>query len=299
DGDGLPLAFRIFPGNQNEQTSLKPLEQTILSDFDLSQFVVCTDAGLASQANRRFNHQGQRAYVTTKSLKQLPAHLKDWALDPTGWHRAGSEHVVALTDLDDTSGSDEFKHLYYKDRWIHENGLEEHLVVTFSFKHRDYQRSIRAQQILRAQDLQRHPQSVLRARQTDPKRFLVVDTFTPDGELAAKKRVRFDPAVAEREARYDGFYAVVTDLEGDPEQIVRINQGRWQIEQCFRILKSEFKARPAYLSRDNRLAAHFLTCFMALLIYRQLEYRVAAVSETDSVCGSQLMEQLRQMDFYR
>lgn len=300
DGDGLPLAFRIFPGNQNEQTSLKPLEETILQDFDLSQFIVCTDAGLASQANRRFNHQGQRAYVTTKSLKQLPVHLKDWALDPTGWHRTGSKGAFNLTELNDDPGSDDHKHTYYKDRWIHENGLEEHLVITFSFKHRDYQRSVREQQILRAQAMQQHPQTVLRSRQTDPKRFLVIDALTPEGELADKKQVRFNPAVAEREALYDGFYGVVTDLEGDPEQIVRINQGRWQIEQCFRIMKSEFKARPAYLSRDKRLEAHFMTCFIALLVYRQLEHRVAAVNPgTGPFCGAQIMQQLRQMDFYR
>ncbi len=147
DGDGLPLAFCINKGNTNEQVTLKPLEQKIISDFGLSKFIVCTDAGLASAVNRKFNNIKDRAFITTQSIKKLKAHLKDWALNTEGWHVSGSNKLYNLTELNEKEDMDK---TFYKERWIKEDGLEQKLIVTYSLKYRDYQRQIRSKQLDRA-----------------------------------------------------------------------------------------------------------------------------------------------------
>ena len=282
DGDGIPLAFTINPGNQNEQGSLKPLEKRILSDFNLSKFVVCTDAGLSSVANRRFNTQGERAYVVTQSIKKLKGHLKQWALASEGWSLPGSDKTYDLSQLNEP----DMNHTYYKARWIKENNLEERLIITFSPKHQAYQRQIRSRQVdraLRALD----SNAPLKARnQNDFKRFITATHVTDQGEIADKACLGIDQDKIAQEERFDGFYAVTTCLEDDPLEIIRINQNRWQIEECFRIMKTEFEARPVYLQRDQRIKAHFMTCFLALLIYRLLEkklnykYTVEQITDT-------------------
>jgi transposase len=136
DGDGIPLAFSLFDGNKNEQPSLKPLEQRILNDFKLSKFVVCTDAGLASNANRLFNDKNNRAFIVTQSLKKLKGHLKEWALDPEGWSLNDTKNSINLNNINDSS---ENKAIYYKERWINENGLEQKLIATYSPKYKAYQ----------------------------------------------------------------------------------------------------------------------------------------------------------------
>ncbi len=271
DGDGIPLAFCIYPGNQNEQGSLKPLEKRILSDFNLSKFIVCTDAGLSSAANRRYNSIRNRAYVVTQPLKKLKAHLKEWALDPHGWSLPGSAGEYSLTEIDDSSAN---KSTYYKSRWIKENGIEERLIVTFSPKNKAYQREIRRRQIERAIKSVEHPYSTKRHRQNDYKRFISSVHVTEDGEVAESELLNIDAQLIAREEAFDGFYAVTTNLEDDEREIIKINHGRWQIEECFRIMKSEFEARPVYLQLTERIKAHFMTCFLSLLMYRLLEKKL-------------------------
>lgn len=271
DGDGMPLAFSIFDGNKNEQPSLKPLEQRILSDFELSKFVVCTDAGLASNANRLFNDKNDRAFIVTQSLKKLKGHLKEWATSPEGWNLSGSTKEINLESINHSSNN---KAVYYKERWINENGLEQKLIITYSPKYRAYQQSIRNGQISRAEKLVKNPSSINKKKQNDPKRFIVSVHCTPEGEIAENQVLTINENTISDEEKYDGFYGVCTNLEDDAKAIIKVNQRRWEIEESFRILKSEFKARPVYLSRDDRIQAHFTTCFLALLIYRILEKKL-------------------------
>ncbi|HCX64845.1 MAG TPA: transposase, partial [Eubacteriaceae bacterium] len=141
----------------------------ILKDFDYSKFVVCTDAGLASNANRKFNDKGSRAFITTQSIKKLKKHLKEWALDPKGWHLQGSNKTFNLEDIDESTHSES---LFYKERWIKENGLEQKLIVTYSVKHKNYQRNIRNGQIERAQKaIDTNSTKIKKANQNDYKRF--------------------------------------------------------------------------------------------------------------------------------
>jgi len=272
DGDGIPLAFSINQGNTNEQLTLKPLEQKILSDFELSKFVVCTDAGLASNANRKYNNIGGRAFITTQSIKKLKAHLKEWALDPQGWSLSDSRKTYDLTSLDEAKYKDA---VFHKERWIKENGLEQKLIVTYSIKYRDYQRNIRSKQVERAQKaIVSGSIKLKKFNPNDFKRFIVKKHFTADGEAAERKTYNIDADLISKEAAFDGFYAVCTNLEDDASAIIQVNRRRWEIEECFRIMKSEFKARPVYLSRDERILAHFMTCFIALVVYRLLEKKL-------------------------
>lgn len=269
DGDGIPLAFSINKGNTNEQLTLKPLEKKILSDFDLSKFIVCTDAGLASENNRKFNDKDGRAFITTQSIKKLKAHLKKWALDPSGWHLSNDKRTYDITNLDEENDKNK---MFYKERWINENGLEQKIIVTYSIKYRDYQRKIRNAQIERAQKtIESNPTKIKKCNQNDYKRFIKKTSCTTDGEVAENEIFSVDTYLIAKEEAFDGFYAVCTNLEDDAAEIVKVNNRRWEIEECFRIMKSEFKARPVYLSRDDRIEAHFTTCFISLIIYRLLE----------------------------
>ena len=272
DGDGVPLAFSINKGNTNEQLTLKPLEQKILSDFELSKFVVCTDAGLASDHNRKFNNKGERAFITTQSIKKLKAHLKQWALDPTGWSLEDDSMSYDITVLDEEKYKEK---VFHKERWIKENGLEQKIVVTYSIKYRDYQRKIRDNQVERAQKtIASHAIKLKKCNPNDYKRFIAKSHYTADGEAAKHEKYSIDTGLILKEAAFDGFYAVCTNLEDDASAIIRVNRRRWEIEECFRIMKSEFKARPVYLNRDDRILAHFMTCFIALVIYRLIEKRL-------------------------
>ena len=280
DADGIPLTFSLFNGNENEQPSMKPLEKKILSDFGMTKFIVCTDAGLSSVSNRVFNNTPNRKFVTTQPIKKLKGFLKDYCLGADGWHLIGDERKYKLDELDK---SDYYEKTFYKERWINEDGLEQHLVVTFSFQYRDYMRKIRSRQLERAEKLVNNPSSLKKKQPNDPRRFIRQDHCTSDGEVADKMIPSIDEDVAREEERYDGFYAVCTNLEDDVATIISINQKRWQIEECFRIMKSEFHARPVYLSRKDRITAHFITCFTALILYRILEKKLDESYTSESV----------------
>lgn len=296
DGDGIPLAFSIHSGNTNEQQTLKPLEKKILKDFSLSKFVVCTDAGLSSADNRKFNNIGQRAFITTQSIKKLKKHLKEWALKPEGWFLGESSNTF---DLDQINASVDLTNKYrnatfFKERWIKEDGLEQRLIVTYSIKYKEYQRHIRGRQIERAAKLlDSNPSSLNKHRPNDYKRFIAKTTVTAEGEVAEREVYNLDQEIVAREEAYDGFYAVCTNLEDDATAIAKINHNRWEIEECFRLLKTDFKARPVYLSRDDRIKAHFTTCFLSLTLFRYLEKQL----KTDFT-STEIIEQLRRMSFY-
>lgn len=288
DGNGLPLAFVIDSGNTNEQLTLKPLEKQIIKDFELSKFVVCTDAGLASRENRIFNNIQERSFIVTQSLKKIKGHLKDWALSKEGWHKLNSKQLINLNNIDNSSSNEE---IYYKERWINENNLSQRLIVSYSPKYATYQKNVRNSQIERAQKLINNPSSVDRNRQNDPKRFVKSSSITADGEIADKKVLSLNQSAIDNEAMFDGFYAVCTTLEDDICNIIKINKRRWEIEESFRILKSDFKARPVYLKRDDRIKAHFTTCFLALLIYRILEHKL-----DEKYTSSKIIKTLRDMN---
>lgn len=290
DANGIPLAFSIHKGNTNEQVTLTPLEQKIIDDYKLSRFVVCTDAGLASTANRKFNDQGSRAFITTQSIKKLKKHLSEWSLDPTEWHLSGSNKTYNINDLDPELFEDK---IFYKERWIKEDGLEQKLIVSYSIKYRNYQRTIRNAQVERAvKAIENNPTKLKKASQNDYKRFIKTTSITDEGEIASRNVHDINEDAITKEAAFDGFYAVCTNLEDDASSIIEINRKRWEIEECFRIMKTEFKARPVYLSRDDRITAHFTTCFLSLVLFRYLEKHI-----NQSFTCHEIVDCLREMNF--
>ena len=298
DGDGIPLAYCLHSGNTNEQITLQPLEKKILKDFTLSKFILCTDGGLSSLSNRKYNTRGERAFITTQSLKKLKAHLKDWALDPTGWKIPNSHKEYDLTQINSLTPESPayttvYNQTFYKDRWINENGFEQHLIVTYSLKYKDYQKRIREQQVQRAaKAIDANGTPLKKYNSNDYKRLVKKTQVTKDGEIAEKELYELNEERITQEAQYDGFYAVCTSLTDSPVEIIRINQRRWEIEESFRIMKTEFRTRPIYLSREQRIRAHFLTCFLSLILYRYLE------KKTDNkFTPRELIYTLRDMNF--
>lgn len=288
DGDGMPLAFSLFPGNANEQTSLKPLEQKVLSEFGCDKFIYCSDAGLGSESIRAYNHMGQRAFIVTQSIKKLPAEEKEWALKKQGFKRVSDDKPVDITKLpeDDTG-------LYYKDEPYTTKRLHQRLIVTYSPKYALYQKNIRDGQVECAEKMLNSGKTKKnRKNPNDPARFIGSIAATEDGE-AAKITHYLDNEKIESEAQYDGLYAVCTDLlDDDVADILKVSEGRWQIEECFRIMKTDFSARPVYLQDENRIKAHFLICFLTLLSYRMLEKKLG-----DKYTCEYILKTLKSMNF--
>ena len=316
DGSGLPLSFCIHSGNENEQTTLKPLEEQILSDFDLSQFIVCTDAGLSSAANKFFNSRQRRDFVTSTSIKMLPEDRKRRLLQRTGWRLSGAADGKEY-DIEEINASTEarklhYEHTFYKEEWfidtvdIYDDDLKktvkrditQRLIITFSLKYKDYLQTIRSQRIERAKKLiAQGNTAVKRRRKNDVREFIKEVSYTGEGVVADKHTFGLNEEVIEEQSRYDGFYAVYTSLDTDKypvSSIIAINHGRWEIEECFRIMKSEFEARPVYLQKDNRIKAHFMTCYIALLILRILEQRLE-----HRFTYPEIIDCLAEMDFCR
>lgn len=295
DRSGIPLAFCINKGNQNEQLSLKPLELQIMKDFELSKFVVCTDAGLSSIDNRKFNNFGERSFITTQSLKKLTKEKQDWALDPSGWRLENDPKLYDISKLEDTP--ENRRKVFYKqtliEGWDEERDIafDQTLIVTYSLKYKLYQSEIRRRQISRAESMISSSAHADSKRPNDAKRLIKKTSITTDGEIASKKIYELDVKRIEEEEKFDGFYAVCTNLDDDAADIARVNHDRWEIEESFRIMKTDFSARPVYLQRDDRIEAHFLTCFIALLIYRILEKKLGEKYTCDEI-----IKTLRTMD---
>lgn len=288
DGDGIPLAFSLFPGNANEQTSLKPLEKKVLGEFGCQKFIYCSDAGLASESIRSFNHLGERSFIVTQSIKKLPAEERAWALDRNGFRRVSDDRPVDITKIpeDDTG-------LYYKDEPYTTKKLHQRLIVTYSPKYALYQKMIRDKQVERAQKMiDSGSTKKNRKNPNDPARFIGTIAATKDGE-AADIHSYLDTDKIKSEAQYDGLYAVCSDLlDDDVKDILKVSEGRWQIEECFRIMKTDFSARPVYLQDENRIKAHFLICFLSLVSYRLLEKKLGGKYTCEAI-----LDTLKAMNF--
>lgn len=285
DGNGIPLAFSIHPGNTNEQTTLMPLEKQIIEDFGKSNIVVCTDAGLSSNENRKFNDAATRSFITVQSVKQMKGYQKEWLFDMNGWYikKDGEKQRIKLDEIlsDDEKCCTYYDSVFFKEQWMKENGIEQRFIVTYSIKYRDYLRKIRRNQIDRAEKM--IDRNANAKKQNDPKRFVKRIATTVEGEVAEKSVAVLDTDRIANEEKYDGYYCVATNLKDSVSDIISVNKRRWEIEESFRIMKTEFKARPVYLANDNRIKAHFMTCFLALYVYRVLEKKLNEKYPTDKI----------------
>ena len=276
DRNGLPISMCINPGRTNEQKTMIPLEKLMTERFGIEKFVVCADCGLSGKRNLRFNSTENHGFVVTKSLKKVSEDVRARLMGDGGWKRFGdaSGRLYSLKEIrEDANLRDVI--FYHDERFaMGSDGFEERIVTTYCGRLREYQRSVRERQLQRAMELIRQGKIRKGVNQNDVRRFIVVDSVTENGEVAEKKVFSIDRERFEEESEYDGFYAVTTDLDDDPGEIIRINRGRWEIEESFRIMKSDFDGRPVFVSREDRIRAHFLTCYLAFMIFRIIEQKL-------------------------
>lgn len=211
-----------------------------------------------------------------------------------GWKLSGSSKTYNISKLrTDEKLIEKYRDkTFYKERWIKEDGLEQRLIITYSVKYQEYQKNIRNNQINRAKKIiASKPDKLKKPKQNDPKRFIKTLNVTKDGELAEKSIYAINQSIIDEEAKYDGLYAVCTNLEDSVEDIIKVNHRRWEIEESFRIMKTDFKSRPVYHTKDEMIKAHFLTCFLALVVYRYVEKQL-----DEKYTAPEIIDTLRDMN---
>lgn len=276
--------------------TLIPEETKIVDKFkmDSTKIILCTDAGLASDKIKKFNIKDNRGFVITQSLKKLKDEYKQQVFNKSGWRIAND--LRNIYNLDTIENDEELKEkyydiLFYKIIETETKSVKQDLIVTFCFRYYDYNRNIRNNQIERAKkSIETNNVSRKGKNQNDYRRLINSISSTDNGEVAENKSYKINQELIEEEEKYDGYYALTTNLIGDILEIFKIVKGRWEIEESFRIMKSDFLARPVNLSREDRIKAHFMTCFISLLIYRLLEKKLK-----NKYTSSQIIETLRNM----
>ena len=265
DREGIPISMCIDPGNTNEQITMQPLEKKMLQDFGMSE-------------------------------KKLKADLQQTALAPDGWYQMGAKakyRKYNLTEVDEEKYKDA---VFYKELPIDNKDFDERLIVTYSIKYRNYLRKIREKQVLRAQKALQNGKVCAKKNANDFRRFIKTVSCTEDGEVAEEKTQDIDYTYIRQEERFDGFYAISTNLaDEEPNEIANANHQRWQIEQCFRIMKSEFKSRPVYVRTDARIKAHFLTCFLSLVLYKYFAKRLRGSYSCEQICQTLRSMEVREL----
>ncbi len=293
DADGLPFALNINPGNTNETTTMIPSEEKFLKEYDMDKknIVVCTDAAMCTDDIKKFNIQDGRGFVITQSLKKITKELQEWALDQEEWRILGDltkTYNIKDIEQDENLRKTFYDKTFYKEIECETKSVMQTLIVTFSFRYQAWQRNVRKKQYERAQKLvnevnkkNQHTQKKsdvekikITKNPNDPKRFIKECRTTNDGEVAENISYSIDESLFKNEEKFDGFYGITTNLIDDTKTIIKVMNGRWEIEESFRIMKEEFDSDNAYLSREDRIKAHFLTCYLALFIYRVLEHKL-------------------------
>ena len=299
DGDGLPLSCNIYPGNMNEQKTLIPEETKIVNNFKLdnTKIILCTDAGLASDEIKKFNIKNNRGFVITQSLKKLKEKDKEKLFDKSNWRISNDLYnTYNLEEIENDSSLKEkyYNTLFYKIIESETKSVKQDLIVTFCFKYFDYNRNIRNSQIEKAKkSIETNNVTRKGKNQNDYRRFVETTNSTNNGEIAENTSYSINQKAIDEEEKYDGYYALTTNLFGDISEILKIIKGRWEIEESFRIMKSDFLARPVNLSREDRIKAHFMTCFISLFIYRLLEKKL-----DNKYTTSQILNTLRNMNVF-
>lgn len=322
DKRGIPVSMCIHPGNTNEQLTAIPLEKEVLQMLDSKKFIYCADGGLGSYNIRKFNSMGGRAFIVTQSIKKLSDTLKESVFNDCDYKLLSDDSPVTIENMKSFDRKVKENLSLYNDRAYkviaadkiidlglyeerkYKNGnvrkvkskaaLKQYLIITFSRKMMEYQRTIRNRQIERAKKLLnlKDPEEIKKGP-NDVKRFLKRKCTGKDGEEAKVEYILNSDKIAEEE-KYDGYYAVATNLDDEAKDILSISHNRYKIEDCFRVMKTNFEARPVYHRKEERIRAHFMICYTALLIYRLMECRLD--DQGMHVTTNQLIETLKNMN---
>ena len=321
DGNGIPIAMNIFPGNDSETKNLIPLQEKIAENFDLAHknTIICTDAAMCTDEIKQFNIKDGRAFVITQSIKKLKEEYKELVFKDDDWRIIGDlRNVYKLSDIlnDADKRKQYYETTFYKIIQTETAHVKQDLIVTFQVKYMDYLRNVRNGQIERAKNKisssKKGDKIKLSVNPNDYRRLIKEEVSeeiktvskkknqSDDNSLnEEKKKVKYyytysiDNEAIKEEEKYDGYYGVTTNLNGDVKDILKISKNRWEIEESFRILKTDFDSGTVYLSKEDRIKAHFLTCYMSLLIYRILENKL-----NYKYTNTEIIEKLRDMNVY-
>lgn len=316
DSRGIPISMCIHPGNTNEQLTAVPLEKEVIKMTGNKKFIYCADAGLGSYNIRKFNDMGGRAYIVTQSVKKLGQEIKDIVFNDSNYRLLSNDDAITLKEMrtfykKDANNLSLYNDFAYKvipantamdtglyEEKVYKNGrtkkvkakgtLHQYIIVTFSRKMMEYQRTIRERQLERAKKLLRlkDPEKIKKGP-NDIRRFLKNTSSDTANYVLDMDKIH-------EEEKYDGFYAVATNLDNSAKDILAVAQNRYKIEDCFRIMKTNFDARPVFLRKPERIRAHFLICYTALLIYRLMECKLD--DNLTHVTTSNLIKTLRNMN---
>ena len=316
DSRGIPISMCIHPGNTNEQLTAVPLEKEVIKMTGNKKFIYCADEGLGSYNIRKFNDMGGRAYIVTQSVKKLEQEIKDIVFNDSNYRLLANDDAITLKEMrtfdkKDANNLSLYNDFAYKvipantpmdtelyEEKVYKNGrtkkvkakgtLHQYIIVTFSRKMMEYQRTIRERQLERAKKLLRlkDPEKIKKGP-NDIRRFLKNTSSDTANYVLDMDKIH-------EEEKYDGFYAVATNLDDSAKDILAVAQNRYKIEDCFRIMKTNFDARPVFLRKPERIRAHFLICYTALLIYRLMECKLD--DNLTHVTTSNLIKTLRNMN---
>lgn len=316
DSRGIPISMCIHPGNTNEQLTAVPLEKEVIKMTGNKKFIYCADTGLGSYNIRKFNDMGGRAYIVTQSVKKLGQEIKDIVFNDSNYRLLSNDDAITLKEMrtfnkKDANNLSLYNDFAYKvipantamdtglyEEKVYKNGrtkkvkakgtLHQYIIVTFSRKMMEYQRTIRERQLERAKKLLRlkDPEKIKKGP-NDIRRFLKNTSSDTANYVLDMDKIH-------EEEKYDGFYAVATNLDDSAKDILAVAQNRYKIEDCFRIMKTNFDARPVFLRKPERIRAHFLICYTALLIYRLMECKLD--DNLTHVTTSNLIKTLRNMN---
>ena len=322
DTHGIPISMCINSGSDNEQICAIPLEQKLTKMLDGKKFIYCADAGLGSLNIRKFNSMGGRAFIVTQSIKKLSNTLKEAVFNDYDYRLLSTDEPITIQKLKSFDKKDKINLPLYMDKAykiieadraidlglyeekILKNGktrkvkskalLTQKIIITFSRKVMEYQRYIRNRQIERAKKLLKNmdPDSYKKGPH-DVTRFIKRVPSSKSGDKVTDLYI-IDQSVIDEEEKYDGYYAVATNLEDDAKPIIEISSNRYKIEDCFRVLKSNFSARPVFHEKRERIIAHFMICYTALLIYRLLETKLDAYGTHFTIYN--IIETLKNME---
>lgn len=307
DSDGYPIAMNINPGNTAESTTMIPSENKILEDYNLTNknIIVCTDAAMCTDEIKRFNIKDGRGFIITQSIKKLNKELKEFALDKTGWRILGNlNNVYDLTDITEKFKKEHYNTIFYKEIECETKSVKQALIITFSFKYQDYQHRLKVHQFERAkimvEETNKKNKKATKKREiekikisknpNDPKRFIVTKVLDKNGEQICDIKYETNSEIFEEEEKYNGLYGITTNLTDDTSTIIKVIKGRWEIEESFKIMKNDFDSGTVYLSREDRIKGHFITCFLALFIYRYLEHNLE-----NKYTSYEIVKQLQEM----
>jgi len=314
DGNGLPIAMNIFPGSDNESTTLIPLQEKIATDYNLTdkKTIICTDAAMCTDEIKYFNVQDGRAFVITQSIKKLKKEYKTEIFEDGNWRIVGDlSKTYKINDIlsDEKLRKEHYETIFYKIIQTETNHVVQDLIVTFQIKYMEYLKNVRDSQIERAKkkigSIEDGQKMKLSNNPNDYRRLIKEEITTIKNEkntmkensLNEKEKYSYsysiDEIIIKEEEKYDGYYGVTTNLIGEIQDILDISKNRWEIEESFRILKTDFDSGTIHLSREDRITAHFLTCFISLLIYRILENKLDY-----KYTNTQIIEKLREMEVY-